>query len=75
MAMRTCVYPNLAAEMARCGHTQADIADMFDLKQAAISMRLAGKVNWTLGEVNALCAEYGKDYEYLFAQEGKGVCC
>lgn len=73
MAMRTCVFPNLAAEMARKGHTQSDVAAMLGLKQAAVSMRMAGKKEWGIGEINTLCSKYGKPYEYLFAMEGKEI--
>lgn len=66
MAMRTCIYPNLAAEMARCGHTQTDVADMLGLKQSAISTRMAGRTDWTINEVTILCAKYGRDFGYLF---------
>lgn len=69
MAMRKCVYPNLAAEMARCNHSQADIADMLGLGQAAISKRMSGRTKWTINEVSILCAKYGRDFGYLFERE------
>ena len=71
MAMRTCIYPNLAAEMARHQHTQGDVANMLGLKQAAVSTRIAGKTKWSIGEISTLCNHYGRSYEYLFTEEGK----
>lgn len=66
MAWRTCVFPNLAAEMARNNHTQGDIAAMLGYSQSAVSVRMAGKIEWSMKEINTLCNQYGKDYEYLF---------
>lgn len=59
-------YPNLAAEMARNGENQKTIADLLNLTQATISRKLAGLVDWSIGEVEVVCEHYGKDYYQLF---------
>lgn len=59
-------YPNLVAEMARNGENQKTIADLLNLTQATISRKLAGLVDWSIGEVEVVCEHYGKDYYQLF---------
>lgn len=59
-------YPNLRAEMAKRGDTQKTLAELLGLTIATISRKLAGKVVWSLGEVDIICEHYGKNYYELF---------
>lgn len=67
MGRRRSAYPNLAAEMRRHGETQGDLARLLGFKtQAPISLRMCGKTEWTLHEVECISSHYGKSYDELF---------
>lgn len=59
-------FPGLAAEMARRGHRQQDLADLLKVDKSTICNKLKGKTDWTVGEVETLCDFYNEDYYYLF---------
>lgn len=60
------LYPGLAAEMARNGDTYASLGNAVNLSEYTIWRRMCGKVEWNIGEINAICAHYQKDYKDLF---------
>lgn len=61
------LYAELVGEMAKRGETQKDLAKVIGIESAtAISRRLAGDIEWSIGEVEAICEHYGKDYYTLF---------
>lgn len=59
-------YPNLVAEMARNGDTQKTLAELLGTTIATISRKLAGKIDWSIWEVETICEYYKKDYYQLF---------
>jgi len=59
-------YPNLEVEMSRNGDTQKKLADLLNITQQTVSKKLAGKVDWTIGEVEIICEHYNKNYYELF---------
>ena len=59
-------YPNLEVEMSRNGDTQKKLADLLNITQQTVSKKLAGKVDWTIGEIEIICEHYSKDYYQLF---------
>ena len=59
-------YPNLEVEMSRNGDTQKKLADLLNITQQTVSKKLAGKVDWTIGEIEIICEHYNKDYYQLF---------
>lgn len=61
-------FPNLLAEMARCGDTYTSLAEVVGVSVSAIERRLNGKVDWSKSEIDTICDHYGKDYDYLFRQ-------
>jgi len=59
-------YPNLEVEMSRNGDTQKKLADLLNITQQTVSKKLAGKVDWTIGEIEIICEHYNKNYYELF---------
>lgn len=64
--MKKSKYPELKAEMARRGETQASIGKLLGLAHPSISRRLSGEKDWSIGEIEKLCEYFGKDYYELF---------
>ena len=64
--MKKIKYPELVAEMARHGHTQATLGEVLGLTYASISRRLAGHQEWSISEIDKICEFYKKDYYELF---------
>jgi transcriptional regulator with XRE-family HTH domain len=46
--------PNIRAEMARSGITQGTLASRLDMSPSALSRRLTGDAEWTIGELLAV---------------------
>lgn len=61
-------FPDLSAEMARCGENQATLAELLDLPISAISRRMNGKIEFTKKEIDIICKHYSKTYEQLFKE-------
>lgn len=59
-------FPKLMAEMKKRKENQNTIAKLLNESQATISRKLAGKFEWTIGEVDTLCEHFKKDYYQLF---------
>lgn len=59
-------YPNLAAEIARKGETQQELANLLGISRPTVCYKLQGKVDWTIGEIEILCEHFQKDYYQLF---------
>lgn len=61
-------YPNLLAEMARCGDTYTALSEVVGMSVSAVARRLNGTVEWSKSEIDTICDYYGKSYDYLFKQ-------
>jgi hypothetical protein len=61
-------YPNLLAEMARCGETYTSIAEVVGMSVSAVQRRFSGAVEWSKSEIDTICDHFNKDYDYLFRQ-------
>lgn len=59
-------FPGLVAMMASRGDTQETLAKVMHMSKSAISRRLTGEVEWSLGEVKAICTHYNAGYYELF---------
>ena len=59
-------FPKLMAEMKKRKENQNTIAKLLNESQATVSRKLAGKFEWTIGEVDILCEHFKKDYYQLF---------
>lgn len=62
-------YPNIVAEMAKRRETQASLGEIIGLTPQQLRMKLYGKYDWTISEIDKLCSYYGKDYYELFKGE------
>lgn len=62
------LYPDLRAEMARRGETHKDLAKLLFLDTSAISRRLSGEIEWSIGEIETICNYYKKNYYELFVK-------
>ena len=59
-------YPNLLAEMAKNGDTQTSLGKVIGLSKVTMCLKLAGKTEWTISEIDKICEHYKKDYYELF---------
>lgn len=66
MKEKSVKYPALVALMASRGETQESLGEVMHLSKSAISRRLSGEVEWSLGEVRAICYHYGRSYYEIF---------
>lgn len=60
------IYPNIAAEMARCGMTQLELATRMGISNSCLHYRLYGKVEFKVDEIGFLLTIFDKDFNYLF---------
>jgi len=65
------MYPNLAAEMARKGIKQKDIAEMLKIRSATVSLKLSRKAPLMIDEAFKIKMKFFPEcpLEYLFELE------
>ena len=59
-------YPGLIAELATTGETQKQLAGVIGITPMALSNKMTGKSQFTIGEVETICEHYKKNYYELF---------
>ena len=59
-------YPNLLAEIARCGDNYTSLSKLLGISVSAVARRLNGTVEWSKSEIDTLCDHFAKPYDYLF---------
>ena len=64
--MKNVKYPGLMGEMGKHGDTQRALAKILGITYSSVWRRLNGQKEWTISEVDKICAHYGKDYYELF---------
>lgn len=64
--MKKILYPGLLGEMAKHGDTQKSLAELLGTHKNTICLKLSGKREWTIGEIEKICEHYDKDYYELF---------
>ena len=64
-------YSGLVGEMAKYGHKNSDLGKLLGLDHSAISRRLSGQIEWSIGEIEKICDFYQKDYYQLFTDKGE----
>ena len=62
-------YPVLVAEMKTNKDTQESLGKILGINRMTVGMKLMGKYDWTISEIDKLCIYYGKDYYELFKGE------
>jgi DNA-binding XRE family transcriptional regulator len=67
--VRKPIYPGLVAEMRRNGETQEDLSKVLGISRTQTSLKLLGRYEWTIGEIEAICNHYKKNYYELFKGE------
>jgi len=60
------MFPNLAAEMARKGIKQKELAVILGISNPTICKKMSGQTDWSLTEIETLCSYFGKSYKNLF---------
>lgn len=50
------LYPNLEAELMRCGVTKKELAKVLGFGRLALYKRLTGDIEFSLNEVRIVCA-------------------
>ena len=59
-------YPNLLAEIRRRGETQDDIAKLLNIARTTVNIKLQGKRDWTISEIETICNHFEMGYYDLF---------
>ena len=49
--------------------TQRDISKLLGITEVSFRNKLAGKTEWTIGEIEILCNHFKEDYYKLFKKE------
>ena len=62
-------YPVLVTEMKKHKETQEALGKLLGVNRMTIGLKLMGKYDWTISEIDALCEHYKKDYYELFKGE------
>lgn len=67
------MFPNLRAEMARCGVTVADISKVAHKTDRSIRDKIGGRGDFTLTEIYAIRDAFftGMSLEYLFERDAR----
>ncbi len=65
------LFPELAAEMAKSGEKQQDIAKLLNMDNSQVTRRLNGVTKWTEQDTRTICKHYGREYEELFKKNVK----
>lgn len=69
------MFPNLVAEMARCGITNREMAKQLELSETAIRNKMTRKTEWNLREIskikdiitsNPRCSDADMKIDHLF---------
>lgn len=67
--MRAYKYSNLIKEMKDKKESQRSISKIIGVNENSVRNKLAGRTEWTIGEIETLCDYFKKDYYELFGKE------
>ena len=62
-------YSKLTKEMQKNKATQKHLSEVLGITDVSFRKKLAGTTDWTIGEIEALCDYFKKDYYELFGKE------
>ena len=62
-------YSKLTEEMKNYKATQKHLSEILGITDVSFRKKLAGKTDWTIGEIETLCDYFKKDYYELFGKE------
>lgn len=60
------IYTKIVQEMKTRKETQAFIAEILGITRQNLKWKLDGRSEWSIGEIEALCEHFNKDYYQLF---------
>jgi len=67
--MRAYKYSNLVKIMKQTKESQRSLCKIIGINENSIRNKLAGRTDWTIGEIETLCDYFKKDYYELFGKE------
>ncbi len=67
--MKKAKYPVIREELAKRGETLKDLEKVLHIDKTNIGLRVVGDREWTIGEVEALCDYFNKDFYELFRKD------
>lgn len=62
-------YSKLTLEMKNNKATQKHLSEILGITDVSFRKKLAGKTDWTIGEIETLCDYFKRDYYELFGKE------
>lgn len=62
-------YSKLTEEMKNSKATQKYLSEILGITDVSFRKKLAGKTDWTIGEIETLCDYFKRDYYELFGKE------
>lgn len=62
-------YLDLFIEMRKHKENLKMVGKLLEITPQSVSAKLAGKHDWTIGEIEILCDHYNKDYYELFKRQ------
>ena len=65
------LFPELAAEMAKSGEKQQDIAKLLQMDNSQVTRRLNGSTKWSEQDTIIICKHYNREYKELFKKNVK----
>lgn len=68
------LYPNIRAEMGRKNLTIKQLAKLMNLSANSVSLKLNGKREFTLSEIEFMADLFGCSLDYLAGHEVKPIC-
>lgn len=63
------IYPNIRREMFEKDEQQKDLAELLNLTESEISLKLHGRRKFKLEEIKILCKHYNRDVNELFEEK------
>lgn len=68
--MKNTQFPEIVNQMTKHNQKLKDMVEILGFKEKSqVCRRLAGKIEWTIGEVETLCNYYNMDFEDLFRRK------
>lgn len=62
-------YFVIPEQMTKHNETQMEVSELLGITDMTLRYKLAGKRDWTIGEIETLCQHYKMDYYELFRKE------
>lgn len=60
------IYTKVVQEMKARKETQEDIAKLIGITRQSLKLKLDGRCDWTISDIETLCEHFNKGYYELF---------